>query len=384
MGDYSSELFSKRGSDFAEGEKFQKLVNEAEKEKNTFMERLNDSLREIENLKETNRLSLVKIEDLMSEILKTSEHKRLFELKEQEYAEMKKSKDSQIKSLKQDNEKVIEKLENAKDKVMQMSLVYSENEKLKSKLKELSNLKDKNSENTTLLTTIESKERIIDALSKENSSLLCKLEKCEEDLSAEKKKNLALGKDHENLIKNFYALNEDFVRIKKFLDRKSIKIEDEQGIVLDELYSNEANNNYDNNNPNNNRKSVAAEARNSQFKKRPIGIRAEGNALIAEIESEDENNYGRLRERNVGLSVKKVRENRCMLEKGGNVVKNERFSFEESEDEEKNQGIALNSVIGDRVSVMKDNFLRFKRDENLTNNFMSIGSFNNLNRRSKI
>jgi hypothetical protein len=207
MDEYSSELFSKRSSGAgmpatsdSEREKFQRLVNEAEKEKNAYMERLNDAQREIEILNETNKLNLSKIEDLMTEMLKASEHKRLLELKEQEYAEMKKSKDSQIKSLKEDKDKLLENLENTKDRVAQLSIVQSENEKLKNKLKELSILKDKNAENTTLLTTIESKDRIIDALSKENSTLLSKLEKCEEDFSAEKKKNLVLSKDYKNLV----------------------------------------------------------------------------------------------------------------------------------------------------------------------------------------
>lgn len=390
MEDYNSELFSKRSSnaigvqsDFAlEREKFQRLIHEAEKEKNVYMEKLNDALREIEILKDSNKQNLNKIEDLMSEIIKASEHKRLFELKEQEFVETKKTKDSQIKSIKNDKEKLLESLENMKDKLMQLSLVQSENEKLKIKLKEFSLFKDKNTENTTLLNTIESKDRIIDALSKENSGLLSKLEKCEEDFSNEKKKSSALSKDYENLALNFNALNEDFIRIKKFLDRKSIKIEDEQGIVLDELYSNEAYNNNNNNGENNksSRNSEATGARRSQFRKKPIG-KQDLNSLITEMQSEgesEEDNNGKIKDVNNTNANNKQNKEKVDRENANK----QRFSFEDSDDESKNQGIALNSVIGDRVSVLKDNYLRFKKDENYSNNFMSMASFSMLNKKS--
>jgi len=388
--DYSSEIFIKRGSrvlattsDF-EREKLHRLVNEAEKEKNAYLERLNDAQREIEMLKETNKLNLSKIENLMTEIIKASDYKRLLELKEQEYVEMKKSKDSQIKSLNEDKIKIQENLENAKDRVSQLSFVQNESEKLKNKLKEFSILKDKNVENTTLLTTIESKDRIIDALSKENSSLLTRLEKCEEDFSVEKKKNNALNKEYENLVMNFNSLNEDFVRIKKFLDRKSIKIEDEQGIVLDELYSNN-NNNINNNGNNNNNK----ERRRSQFLK--IEDR---NRLITEMDSEDEENDGNqnynAKEGNIGgYSERKLRDSKNKMERSNQNTDNndERFSFEGSEDEAiKNQGIALNSLIGERNSVIKDNLsARFKKDAaDFSNKFMSMSSFNIITKKSNL
>ncbi len=358
--DYNSE-FSNRASSRINGEiereKFQRLVNEVEKDKNMYMEKLNDSNREIEILKESNKQNLLNIEDLLKEICKASEFKRLYEQKEHELNDMKNAKELQILSLKEDKSKLMENLENTKDKVIQMSYVQTENEKLKIKLKELSLLKDKNTENTTLLSTIESKERIIDTLAEENQSLLGKLEKFEEDLSNEKKKNMQITKEHENLIFNFNSLNNDFIRIKKFLDRKSIKLEEEEKLILDDIYSNEHNN-------------EAKDGRISHYKKTVrsnIGnISEKGNALLTEISDED--NLSMNDNNDIIPSSKKAN-------KKGNNKKieefNDKFSFEESDDE-RNKGITLNNVIGDRISAFKNNFVREKKDPN---NFMSSGSF---------
>ena len=146
---------------------------------------------------------------------------------------MKKSKDREIFNLNQDKDRVSENLENSKDKLAQLFTVQTENEKLKNKIKDLQILKDKNTENTTLLNTLDSKERIIDTLTKENANLAGKYEKIEEEFSAEKKKNNLISKDYENFMVKFNELNDDYSRIKKFLDRKSIKIDEENRVALD-------------------------------------------------------------------------------------------------------------------------------------------------------
>jgi len=370
--DYNSESYNKRVNTLNqidyEREKYQKIINELEKDKNTNLEKLNDANREIEILKESNKQNFGKIEDLMTELLKSAEIKRIYEMKEQEYNESVRSKDSIILNLSEDKNKLLENLEIAKDKAIQMSFVLNENEKLKHKLKEFSILKDKNTENTTLLSTLESKERIIDTLSKENQSLLSKLDKIEEELTSEKKKNLFLYKEHENLIQNFNMLNEDYKRIKKFLDRKSIKIEEEINLNLDEIYSNETNMNE----------------RKSHYKKtvRPnTGTLSETpNALITELSEEDENDLDEDK-KNSNNCNDNIQKSKKLKKKIESQNFNEKFSFEGSDDESKNEnaGITLNSLIGDRISVANNNYLRIKKEPN---NFMSVGSFNFLSKKS--
>lgn len=368
--DYS-DLFTKRTSgavnfDF-EKDKLQRLVNELEKEKTIYMDKYNDSIREIEILKENNAINLTKIEELLKENLKTSEFKRLFELKDQEYKEMKNSKEAQIKFLKDEKDKLLDSLDIAKDKSLQMQLIQNESEKLKLKLKELSHLKDKNTENETLLATIDSKERIIDTLSKENSLLLAKLEKIEEELTNEKKKYLLINKDYETLKANFTGLNEDFSRLKKFCDRKSIKFEDESKIALDDIYSDgKAQNEI------HNRQSNLKGFYNKQVKKQNLLHEYTG----------DEDDEQQLEDQN----FKKFNPNadKTISRKYNNSHENQEkdISLDAINDvfeiNKENEGIPLNCLIGDRLSVMNSNnaMRKFKGENRDNYNFMSLGSWN--------
>lgn len=199
-----------------------------------------DLLREAELLKNTNKSNIKVQEELLQESIQITQLKNLYSQKEIEMEDMKKDYELQIKSYKEKVASLDEKIENLEDRISSFKSLSTENDKLKSKIKELNLLKEKQNENDDLVLNLESKTRMIDTLIKDKQVYINQIEKLNKDILNEKEKTRTTEFERKRLEFELNDLRKENSRMENMLKNKENQYQNYN--VLSDMKRNSVNN----------------------------------------------------------------------------------------------------------------------------------------------
>lgn len=190
--------------------------NELEKNHSDLDSRYKDSLREIELIKSNFAL------DQMSknESLEIIRLKDIINQKDNEIEDNKKQNEIDLKRLYEEKMTFKENYERLNDKLISMKSLQSEHDKLKLKVKELSQYKDRCSDLENELLKLDSKEKQIEILSTESKNLKDQVERLQKDLKGEKEKFRHLEYEKKKIEYELNDAKKDVSRFERVVQRK--------------------------------------------------------------------------------------------------------------------------------------------------------------------
>jgi chromosome segregation ATPase len=192
-----------------------------------------DSLRELEHLKRSSKTNILAQEELLRDSIEISNLKNSLQHKEIEIEDLKRNFSLQIKTLNETLHTKEEQIEKLEDRLEQAKATSAENEKLKTKIKDLMIYKDRQSEYDELALNIETKNRKIDSLLKEKQNLISQIENGNREILAEKDKTRLVEYDKKRLDNEVKELKKSYEKLElKLKDSQIEKDNDEKKITL--------------------------------------------------------------------------------------------------------------------------------------------------------
>jgi chromosome segregation ATPase len=180
-------------------ERHKKSSKESENQLSQIDMKYKDCQRELEHLKRSSKTNILAQEELLRDSIEISNLKNSLQHKEIEIEDIKRNFSLQIKSLNETLNVKEEKIEKLEDRLEQAKATSAENEKLKTKIKDLMFYKDRQSEYDELTLNIETKNRKIDSLLKEKQNLIIQIENGNKEILAEKDKTRLVDFDKKRL-----------------------------------------------------------------------------------------------------------------------------------------------------------------------------------------